>query len=83
MSVFPRGSTQEDPLRKINSQINEQVKALADGKRVHLLDINKRFLDDDGNLSKEIFPDLLHLSPAAYDTWAVALSSKLKELGVE
>jgi N-acetylglucosamine-6-sulfatase len=83
MSVFPRGASQDDPLRKINTQINEQVKALVDGKRVYLLDINERFLNDEGNLSKEIFPDLLHLSPAAYDTWAVALSTKLKELDVE
>ncbi len=83
MSVFPRGETQEDPLRKLNSQINEQVKSLADGKRVHLLDINEQFLDDAGNLSKDIFPDLLHLAPAAYDTWATAVSAKLKELGVE
>jgi N-acetylglucosamine-6-sulfatase len=83
MSVFPRGATRDDPLRKINSQINEQVKTLADGKRVHGLDINERFLDKEGHLSKEIFPDLLHLAPAAYDTWAEAVSSKLKELGVE
>jgi arylsulfatase A-like enzyme/lysophospholipase L1-like esterase len=83
MSVFPRGATKEDPLRKLNSEINEQVKALTDSKRVHLLDINDQFLDADGNLSKDIFPDLLHLAPAAYDTWAAAVSSKLKELGVE
>jgi N-acetylglucosamine-6-sulfatase len=80
MSVFPRGPDIENPLRKINSEINEQAKALADGKRVHFLDINDKFLDEDGNLSKDIFPDLLHLSPAAYDTWAEALMPKLKEL---
>ncbi len=83
MSVFPRGATQDDPLRKINTLINEQVKALADGERVHLLDINDQFMDKAGNLSKDIFPDLLHLAPAAYDTWGTAVSAKLKELGVE
>ncbi len=83
MSIFPRGATQDDPLRKLNSQINEQVKALTDCKRVHLLDINDQFLDKDGNLSKDIFPDLLHLAPVAYDTWATAVSAKLKELHVE
>jgi N-acetylglucosamine-6-sulfatase len=83
MSVFPRGATKEDPLRKINSQINQQLKAFADDKRVYLLDINTKFLDKDGNLSKDIFPDLLHLSPAAYDTWAAAVSEKLNELGVK
>jgi lysophospholipase L1-like esterase len=83
MSVFPRGPDKEDPLRKINDQINEQVKALVDGKRVHLLDINDQFLNEKGNLSKDIFPDLLHLAPAAYDTWATAVSAKLKEIGVK
>jgi arylsulfatase A-like enzyme/lysophospholipase L1-like esterase len=83
MAVFPRGSDAEDPLRKINAEINERAKALADGKRVHYLDIHAKFLDEKGNLSKDIFPDLLHLSPAAYETWAAALVAKLKELGVE
>jgi len=83
MSVFPRGATAEDPLRVINSEINVQAKTLADGERVHFLDINDKFLDKDGNLGKDVFPDLLHLSPAAYETWAAALLPKLKELGVE
>jgi len=83
MSVFPRGADTEDPLRKINDEINEKVKAFADGERVHLLDINDKFLDKDGNLSKDIFPDLLHLAPAAYDIWAEALAEKFKELGVK
>jgi len=80
MSVFPRGPDTEDPLRKINTAINEEVKTFADGERVYLLDINDRFLDENGKLSKDIFPDLLHLSPAAYDIWAEALAAKLKEL---
>jgi arylsulfatase A-like enzyme/lysophospholipase L1-like esterase len=83
MSVFPRGPDKENPLRKINAEINEQAEKLADGERVHFLDINDKFLDEKGNLSKDIFPDLLHLSPAAYETWAAALVPKLKELGVE
>ena len=83
MSVFPRGASPEDPLRKLNTEINEIVKGYADGERVHFLDINDKFLDEKGNLSKDVFPDLLHLSPAAYATWAEALMPKLKELGVE
>jgi arylsulfatase A-like enzyme/lysophospholipase L1-like esterase len=82
MSVFPRGPDKENPLRKINAEINEQAKALADGKRVHLLDIKDKFLDENGNLSKDTFPDLLHLNPASYDAWAEALMPKLKELGL-
>ena len=82
MSVFPRAEKADNPLRKLNDEINEQAKALADGQRVHLLDINARFMDAEGTLNKELLPDLLHLSPAAYDIWAEVLVPKLKELGV-
>jgi lysophospholipase L1-like esterase len=83
MSVFPRGADATDPLRKLNDEINEQLKTLADGKRIHLLDINAKFMDAEGTLNKELLPDLLHLSPAAYDIWAEALAPKLREIGVE
>jgi arylsulfatase A-like enzyme/lysophospholipase L1-like esterase len=83
MSVFPRGASAEDPLRKTNDEVNEQLKTLADGKRIHLLDINAEFTDAGGNLNKELLPDLLHLSPAAYGIWAEALAPKLKDIGVE
>lgn len=82
MAVFPRGSDTEDPLRKINAKINEQAKSLADGKRVLYLDINDKFLDKNGKLSKEIFPDLLHPAAAGYKTWADALMPVLKNLGL-
>ena len=83
MSVFPRGAAADDPLRKLNDEINAQLKNLADGKHIHLLDINANFMDSIGTLNKELFPDLLHLSPAAYEIWAEALAPKLKQIGVE
>jgi arylsulfatase A-like enzyme/lysophospholipase L1-like esterase len=82
MSVFPREEMADKPLRKINDEINTQLKSLADGKRVHLLDINAKFMDAEGNLNTQLLPDRLHLSPAAYDIWAKALAPKLKELGL-
>jgi N-acetylglucosamine-6-sulfatase len=82
MSIFPRAEKADDPLRQLNDEINEQLKTLVNGKRIHLLDINAKFMDDEGTLRKELLPDLLHLSPAAYDIWADALSSKLNELGL-
>ena len=82
MSVFPRAEKADNPLRKLNDEINEQLKTLADGKRVHLLDINAKFTDAEGTLNKGLLPDLLHLSPAAYNIWAEALTPKLKELGL-
>lgn len=83
MAVLPRGATAKDPLRKLNDEVNAKLKTLADGKRIHLLDINAEFMDAEGQLDKALLPDLLHLSPAAYNIWAEALTPKLKEIGVE
>ena len=42
----------------------------------------EEMMEDDGTISKEIMPDLLHLSPAGYQIWADALEPKLQELGL-
>jgi lysophospholipase L1-like esterase len=83
MAVFPRGESTEDQLCQLNSEINQLLPALVDQKRVHLLDINATYLRGETKINRELFPDLLHLSPAAYDIWAAALREKLTELGVK
>lgn len=81
-AIFPRGATPDDPKRRRNSEINALIKPLADGKRVFWQDINQEFLDEKGNLSQEVMPDLLHLNADSYAIWAKAVSGKLHELGV-
>ena len=44
------------------------------------MDISKTFLQEDGTLTREIMPDLLHLSEKGYDMWAAAIEPKVKEL---
>jgi beta-glucosidase len=80
LGIFPRGPDANDALRNKNIGANEIVKKLDDGKQVHYLDISAKFLDPDGRLSKEIMPDLLHLSPRGYEIWAEAIDGKLAEL---
>lgn len=82
LSVFPRGETPADPLRRLNDEINAKAAALADGARVIRLDLSRAFLNPDGTLSREVMPDLLHLSPAAYARWADALAPTLRTLGL-
>ncbi|MFM1822419.1 MAG: hypothetical protein RI967_685, partial [Planctomycetota bacterium] len=36
------------------------------------------FLRPDGTISKEVMPDFLHLTPAAYETWAQAVVAAIK-----
>ncbi|MEZ5325719.1 MAG: sulfatase-like hydrolase/transferase [Verrucomicrobiales bacterium] len=81
LGVFPRGATPDDPKRKINTAINEQIAKLANQEVVEYLDISSVFLGEGGTLSKEIMPDLLHLSEEGYQRWAAAIEDKIVELG--
>jgi len=80
LAIFPRGATQDDPLRQLNTQINERLAKMDDGKRVHFLSINPVFLKDDGTLPQSIMPDLLHPNPKGYQLWAEAMEPHIKKL---
>jgi lysophospholipase L1-like esterase len=79
LAIFPRGA-KPNPQREKNAQASKLASEVADGKMVHYLDIGQKFLADDGTLSKEIMPDLLHLSPKGYEIWAEAIEPKVAEL---
>lgn len=88
LGVFPRagGIAKDDkvaPAEKLNpkiKQINERIAKFADGKHVFYKDIGEKFLTKEGGLSREIMPDLLHLSPAGYDIWAGAIKGDVQKL---
>lgn len=80
LGIFPRGETPADAMRQQNEKTNAILATFADGKRVQYLDIGKTFLQPDGNLTREVMPDLLHLSEKGYDMWAAAIEPKIKEL---
>jgi lysophospholipase L1-like esterase len=80
LGIFPRGPNADDPQRKTNIGANEIIMKLDDGKQVHYLDLSAKFLEPDGTLSREIMPDLLHLSERGYQIWAESIDGKLAEL---
>lgn len=80
LGIFPRGADADDPRRQTNIAVNEIIRDLDDGQMVHYLDIGPAFLEEDGSLSKEIMPDLLHLSPKGYQIWAESIEPKVAEL---
>ncbi len=80
LGIFPRGEKPADAMRQQNEATNAIIAKLADGKQVHFLDIGKAFLQPDGTLTREVMPDLLHLSEKGYDMWAEAIDPKIKEL---
>jgi beta-glucosidase len=83
LAIFPRGPNSENKLRKVNEAVNERIAKLADDKDVFYLDIGKKFLKEDGTLTKEIMPDLLHLSPAGYEIWATSIEPTVARLMAE
>ena len=80
LGIFPRGATSDDPMRKLNDATNEIIKEYAENKLVFYLNINDKFLEKDGTLSKEVMPDLLHPSKSQYKVWADAMAPLLKKL---
>lgn len=80
LGILPRGSDATDPLRRKCEAVNALLPALADGHRVHFLNVNAKLITADGTLTKDIAPDLLHLSAKGYTLLAEALEPKLKEL---
>lgn len=80
LAIFPRGANKDDARRKVNQGANELIAKLADDKQVFFLDIGPKFLAEDGTLSKEIMPDLLHLNEKSYRIWAESIEDKLASL---
>lgn len=79
LAVFPRGADENDGFRKQVNEINAGLPALCDGKRVVFLNFNDKFLTEDGVLSRDVMPDLLHPAPAQYNIWAEAVEPFIKE----
>jgi lysophospholipase L1-like esterase len=79
LAIFPRGQ-KDEPIREQLREINTAIAKLDDGKSVKFLDINSRFLEADGTLSKDIMPDLLHPNKKGYQIWADAIRGPLAKL---
>ena len=80
LGVFPRGTNNEDKRRQVNEGANKILSKLDNGKYVHYLDIGSKFLEKNGTLTREIMPDLLHLSEKGYTIWAESIETKLAKL---
>jgi lysophospholipase L1-like esterase len=77
LGIFPRGEKPDDPLRTKVREVNERLSKVSG---VRYLDLGPLFLETDGTLSRELMPDLLHLSDKGYRVWADALREPLAEL---
>ncbi|RZA22845.1 MAG: hypothetical protein EOP10_14325 [Proteobacteria bacterium] len=80
VGILPRSPKPTDPVRAKIKSINTQLAKLDDGDKTRFLDIGDKLLDADGNLTKELAPDSLHLSPQAYRVWADAMQPLINEM---
>jgi len=80
LAIFPCGVDDRDEQRKTNAAVNRIIANLADGRRVHYLDLGRRFLTPQGVLDKSIMPDLLHPGAKGYLVWAEAMEPTLERL---
>lgn len=76
---FAAGARPSSQLEK-NDRASELASQIADGEMIHYLNINEKFLEDDGTLPKDIMPDLLHPNERGYKIWAEAIEPKIAEL---
>lgn len=79
LAVFPRSAKADDKMRLTNDQVNAIISKEDFGPQVKYMDINSKFLEPDGTLTREIMPDLLHPSEKGYEIWADAIKPVLTE----
>lgn len=80
LALLPREHAPEAPLRQLNEAVNTRLRALADGQRVHFLDVGAALTDAAGWLDPALLPDQLHLSEAGYRRLADAIDPTLDRL---
>jgi len=79
LAIFPRGPEPSEQREK-NAKASLLASKIADGKMIHYLDINDKFLTEEGFLTKKIMPDYLHPNEVGYKIWAEAIEPNVAEL---
>jgi lysophospholipase L1-like esterase len=77
-AVFPRSQNMQ--LAPAIRKINERIAALADGRRIRVVNINDQLADSTGRLLPGVSSDGLHLDEPGYEIWAQALKPIFEEL---
>ncbi len=85
LGLFPRGTStiKERPTDDVDpriAEVNQRLARLGQQDRVTFLDFGDRFLNEAGQIPRQIMPDFLHLSRQGYAIWAEALEPTLARL---
>jgi lysophospholipase L1-like esterase len=90
LSIFPRGNAEmkraNAPVAAYNDQwakcdeASRIASQMADGMMIHFLNVNHVFLNEQGELTRDIMPDLLHPKTKGYRLWAEAMEPTIAKL---
>ncbi len=77
MHIFPREERPDHPRRKLIDETNRLLAADLGGVGgIDLLDLGPRLRNADGTVSRDIMPDLCHLTVKGYQIWADAIRER-------
>ncbi len=80
MNIFPRGMKSEELYQKIvaaNAMLNERMK---DKPNIALMNIGKKFLDENGDVNKDLLSDGTHPNEKGYRAWAESIEPVVKRV---
>ena len=82
LDIFPRNATADDTMRRKCAEISAEARKHLGDKdpNVIFLDLNAKFLEPDGTLTREMFPDLLHPAAKGYRAWYDGILPTIREL---
>jgi lysophospholipase L1-like esterase len=78
LAIFPRQGKDSAGQLKVN-EVNAAIAKLADDNTT-FLDIGKHFLKPDGEIDKDLMPDLLHPNEKGYQVWYDAMWPTLEKM---
>ena len=79
LAIFPRDAKRGDAMRQNNLQASKLIADIAKQRNLLFADFNQGFLTEDGTLTKEMMPDLLHPKALGYEVWARQLEPYINQ----
>ena len=81
MPIFPRGADPNGTVRKVNAEVDELIRPLADGQEVRWVDVGARLLAADGTFRPGTMQaDGVHPAEGGYRIWADALLPYFRDI---
>ncbi len=77
-AIFPRND--DMAMAPLITEINANIRKLADGKRIRFLDVNRKLANENGELYDGMMVDKLHPTVKGYQVWADGLKPILTEI---